>query len=108
MPARPPEAAVVWWWRWLGDHGVPGAGDQWRAVWYEPVIGGMACEDIKTRHLQAVVNAAPTAQEGKRLHALVSALVGAGIIWGPGQRAAEAGALAGERAAAAAGAADQG
>ena len=53
-------------------------------MWYEPVIGGMACEDIKTGHLQAVVNAAPTAQEGKRLHALVSALVGAGIIRGRG------------------------
>jgi hypothetical protein len=32
-----------------------------------PVIGGLVCEDIKTGHLQAVVNAAPTAQEGKRL-----------------------------------------
>ena len=29
-----------------------------------------------------MVNAAPTAQEGKRLHALVSALVGAGITGG--------------------------
>jgi hypothetical protein len=47
-----------------------------------PVIGGLVCEDIKTGHLQAVVNAAPTAQEGKRLHALVSALVGAGITGG--------------------------
>jgi integrase len=47
-----------------------------------PVIGHLACEDIKTGHLQAVVNAAPTAQEGKRLHALVSALVGAGITGG--------------------------
>ncbi len=47
-----------------------------------PVIGGLACEDIKTAHMQAVVNAAPTAQEGKRLHALVSALAGAGITGG--------------------------
>jgi integrase len=47
-----------------------------------PVIGHLVCEDIKTGHLQAVVNAAPTAQEGRRLHALVSALVGAGIAGG--------------------------
>jgi hypothetical protein len=74
-----------------------------------PVIGALACEDIKTGHLQAVVNAAPTAQEGKRLHALVSALVGAGIAGGvPGQCAAQAGALAGERATLTAGAGDRG
>jgi ribosomal protein L12E/L44/L45/RPP1/RPP2 len=73
-----------------------------------PVIGHLACEDIKTRHLQAVVNAAPTAQEGKRLHALVSALVGAGITGVPAQRAAEGRALAGERAAVTAGASDRG
>jgi integrase len=47
-----------------------------------PVIATLVCEDIKTAHMQAVVNAAPTAQEGKRLHALVSALVGAGITGG--------------------------
>jgi integrase len=47
-----------------------------------PVIGHLVCEDIKTGHLQAVVNAAPTAQEGRRLHALVPALVGAGITGG--------------------------
>ena len=47
-----------------------------------PVIAGLACEDIKTAHMQAVVNAAPTAGEGKRLHALVSALAGAGITGG--------------------------
>ena len=35
-----------------------------------------------TAHLQAVVNAAPTAGEGKRVHALVSALAGAGITGG--------------------------
>ena len=35
MPARAPAGTVVWWWTWLGDHGVPGAGDRWRAVWYE-------------------------------------------------------------------------
>ena len=47
-----------------------------------PVLAGLACEDIKTAHMQAVVNAAPTAQEGRRLTALVSALVGAGITGG--------------------------
>jgi hypothetical protein len=24
MPARAPAERVVWWWRWRGDHGVPG------------------------------------------------------------------------------------
>src|ERR1039457_2019121 len=31
-----------------------------------PVIAGLACEDIKTVHMQAAVNAAPTAGEGAR------------------------------------------
>lgn len=37
MPARAPAGTAVWWWRWPGDHDVPGAGagDRWRAVWYE-------------------------------------------------------------------------
>ena len=47
-----------------------------------PVIGGLACEDIKTGHMQAVVNAAPTAQEGARLRRCISALVTAGITGG--------------------------
>ena len=47
-----------------------------------PVIGGLACEDIKTAHMQAVVNAAPTAKEGARLRRCISALVGAGITGG--------------------------
>jgi len=44
-----------------------------------PVIGDVACQDIKTWHMQQVVNAAPTAQEGARVHGMISALVGTGI-----------------------------
>jgi hypothetical protein len=47
-----------------------------------PVIGGLACQDIRVADMQRIVNAASTAQEGGRLHALVSALVGAGIRGG--------------------------
>ena len=47
-----------------------------------PVIGGLACEDIKTAHMQAAVNAAPTAGEGARVRRCISALVGAGITGG--------------------------
>jgi integrase len=47
-----------------------------------PVIGGVACQDITTWHMQQVVNAAPTAQEGARVHRMISALVGAGIEGG--------------------------
>ena len=151
-------AKAGWWWRWRGGitvYPARGAGDRWRAVWYEngrrrqcqavteeglaarlekvtsrlaadapglelpgteligyylspgrhpaaspwsrkhadtqarlcrkyvtPVIGQLACEDIKAGHLQAVVNAAPTAQEGARLRRCISALVTAGIAGG--------------------------
>src|SRR5260221_5208730 len=44
-----------------------------------PVIADLACEDIKTGHMQAAVNAAPTAKEGARLRRCISALVGVGI-----------------------------
>ena len=47
-----------------------------------PVIGDVACQDIKTWHMQQVVNAAPTANEGARVHGMISALVGAGIEGG--------------------------
>jgi integrase len=47
-----------------------------------PVIAGMACQDIRVADMQRIVNAAPTAQEGGRLRALISALVGAGIRGG--------------------------
>ena len=47
-----------------------------------PVVGGLACEDIKAGHMQAVVNAAPTAKEGARLRRCISALVTAGLAGG--------------------------
>jgi hypothetical protein len=47
-----------------------------------PVIGGVACEDIKISHMQAAVNAAPTAGEGDRVRRCVSALIGAGLAGG--------------------------
>jgi integrase len=47
-----------------------------------PVIGAVICQDIKTAHMQQIVNAAPTAGEGKRVQRMISALVGAGIAEG--------------------------
>ena len=47
-----------------------------------PVIGGLCCQDIKVADMQAVVNAAPTAGEGRRVRAMISALTGAGITGG--------------------------
>jgi hypothetical protein len=44
-----------------------------------PVIGAVTCQDIKASHMQAIVNAAPTAGEGDRVRRMVSALVTAGI-----------------------------
>jgi integrase len=44
-----------------------------------PVIGTVTCQDIKMRHTQKIVNAAPTASEGARVAGMISALVGAGI-----------------------------
>lgn len=52
------------------------------ARYLQPVIGDLACQDIKTAHMQAVVNAAPTAGEGRRVRGLISALVNAGIAGG--------------------------
>ena len=52
------------------------------ARYLAPVIGDLACEDIKTAHMQAAVNAAPTAGEGARVRRCISALVGAGITGG--------------------------
>ena len=43
------------------------------------VIGTVICQAITTGHMQKVVNAAPTSGEGKRVHAMISALVGAGL-----------------------------
>jgi len=47
-----------------------------------PVIVAITCQDIKTDHMQKIVNAAPTAGEGGRIAAMISALVGAGIEGG--------------------------
>jgi integrase len=47
-----------------------------------PVIGAVTCQDIETRHTQAIVNAAPTAGEGNRVQGMISALVGAGLDGG--------------------------
>jgi integrase len=47
-----------------------------------PVIGAVICQDIKTRHTQAIVNAAPTAGEGGRVQRMISALVSAGMDGG--------------------------
>ena len=44
-----------------------------------PVIDHLACEDIKTGHLQEAVNIAPTAGEGDRVRLCISALVTTGI-----------------------------
>jgi integrase len=44
-----------------------------------PVIAAVTCQDIRAVHMQAIVNAAPTAGEGDRVRGLVSALVTAGI-----------------------------
>jgi hypothetical protein len=52
------------------------------ARFIEPVIGHLVCQEIKTVHLQAAVNAAPTAGEGRRLRSLISALAGAGMMGG--------------------------
>ena len=47
-----------------------------------PVIGGILCQDIKTSHVQQIVNAAPTAGEGARVQGMISALVTAAIAAG--------------------------
>ena len=47
-----------------------------------PVIAAVTCQDIKTSHMQQIVNAAPTAGEGDRVRGMVSALVTAGIDGG--------------------------
>jgi integrase len=47
-----------------------------------PVIAAVICQDITAGHMQQVVNAAPTAGEGGRVHRMISALVAAGIDGG--------------------------
>ena len=43
-----------------------------------PVIDAVTCQDIKVSQMQQIVNAAPTAKEGDRLHRCLSALVTVG------------------------------
>jgi hypothetical protein len=47
-----------------------------------PVIAAVACQEITLAHAQKIVNAAPTAGEGDRVHRMLSAMVGAGIKGG--------------------------
>ena len=47
-----------------------------------PVIATVTCQDITAGHMQQIVNAAPTAGEGDRVRAMISALVSAGIKGG--------------------------
>ncbi len=47
-----------------------------------PVIDSVTCQDIKTDHMQKIVNAAPTPGEGDRVHRMISALVSAGLEGG--------------------------
>jgi len=47
-----------------------------------PVLGAVACEDIKVSYMQAAVNTAPTAGEGDRVRLSISALTGAGLAGG--------------------------
>ena len=52
------------------------------ARYLRPVIGHLVCQDIRVAHMQAAVNAATTAGEGRRVRAMISALTGAGIAGG--------------------------
>jgi hypothetical protein len=47
-----------------------------------PVLWCLVCQDIRVADMQAVVNAAPTVKEGRRVRAMLSALTGAGIAGG--------------------------
>jgi integrase len=47
-----------------------------------PVIAAIACQDVTVADMQKIVNSAPTAGEGERLHRCVSAMVTAGIHGG--------------------------
>jgi hypothetical protein len=47
-----------------------------------PVIGTVTCQDITVGHAQKIVNAAPTAGEGDRVHRMLSAMVSAGLHGG--------------------------
>jgi integrase len=44
-----------------------------------PVIASVSCQDLSVGHMQKIVNAAPTAGEGARVHRMLSAMVNAGL-----------------------------
>jgi integrase len=44
-----------------------------------PVIGAVACQDIRAAHMQKIVSAPATPGEGSRVRAMISALVNAGL-----------------------------
>jgi integrase len=44
-----------------------------------PVIGAVTCQAIRTAHMQKIVNAPATPGEGHRVHAMISAMVNAGL-----------------------------
>jgi hypothetical protein len=52
------------------------------SLYVAPVTAEVICQDIKTGHMQQVVNAAPTAGEGDRVQRMISALVTAGMDGG--------------------------
>jgi integrase len=47
-----------------------------------PVIGAVACQDIRVAHMQEIVSAPATPGEGDRVRGMISAMVGAGIAGG--------------------------
>jgi hypothetical protein len=47
-----------------------------------PVIDAVTCQDIKTSHMQKIVNAASTPGEGARVRGMISAMVSAGFDGG--------------------------
>ena len=84
---RQPGAALIGWYlnpdrlpadkRWSRKH----AHTQRRLclLYVGPVIDAVTCQDIKTSHMQQIVNAAPTAGEGDRVRRMISALITAGV-----------------------------
>jgi hypothetical protein len=44
-----------------------------------PAIGTVACQDLRTAHLQKIMNSPATAGEGHRVHTMISALLNAGL-----------------------------
>jgi integrase len=47
-----------------------------------PVIDAVTCQDIRTSHMQKIVNAASTPREGARVQGMISAMVSAGFAGG--------------------------